>query len=479
MEFVVTNIVTYIRGDADEIKQFLPSLKELLSVYADNYKHSTQYKLGRWDGKICFLKKNNFPTGLLPYILKWFVKNFAIPFELVDERINLPKFQKDFNFELGDYELRDYQKDLILRCNNHICNNSFYFPRGIVKAATNAGKNLVIAGAYNNLIDSKLLFIIHNKLIYNQAIEYFSDIFGEVGQINANIFDIRDFTVAMVNTLANRMEESIYADKINDFNTIIVDECHRAGADMYMNVLSQLDAGVRLFFSGTPLNNSSNVKNITITSCSGELLGEIENEELIKRGVSRKPQVNLHLVKENPTPYDRDYAKEYDAKIVNGIKRLRAILELVKANKDKIILITVQKIEHGENIFIILRKTLEDLPCAFIHGDSTDRDEQLKALKEGKINVLISTMILKEGVNIPNIDLLIMAQGGKSVITVKQLIGRALRAKSGHNLVQIHDFYDCGNYVEKHSKLRIEVYQKEGFDIVTDYPANKNFEYIR
>jgi len=38
--------------------------------------------------------------------------------------------------------------------------------------------------------------------------------------------------------------------------------------------------------------------------------------------------------------------------------------------------------------------------------------------------VLLSSMILKEGVNIPNIESLWMAQGGKSKITVKQLLGR-------------------------------------------------------
>lgn len=479
MEFILTNNLTYINGELEEVKQLLPSLKELLSIYADNYKHSTKYKNKQWDGKVSFLKRNNFPTGLFPYVLKWFKKNFNIPYIITDNRVNLPTFQTNLNFKLGNYELRDYQKDLINRCNNYIDNDSIYFPRGIIKAATNAGKNLVIAGVHKNLIDSKLLFIIHNKVIYEQAVDYFSDIFGEVGQINANNFYIRDFTVSMINTLGNRIEDTLYSDKFDYFNTVIVDECHRAGSSTYSDVLKYLDVGVRLFFSGTPLDNKSDIKNLTITSCSGELLGEIQNEELIKRGVSRKPNVNLHLIKDRKPVNDKVYTDEYDVRIVNSIERLKKILSLISENKDKFILITVDKIEHGTNIFISLRKFYDDIKCAFIHGESSDRDERLKDFKEGAINVLISTMILKEGVNIPNIDLLIMAQAGKSVITVLQLVGRALRAKSGYGSVEIHDFYDCGNYVEKHSNQRISVYKKEGFDIKANYNCNKDFAYLR
>ena len=75
--------------------------------------------------------------------------------------------------------------------------------------------------------------------------------------------------------------------------------------------------------------------------------------------------------------------------------------------------------------------------------------------------VLITTEILKEGVNIPEIEALVIASAGKDH---RQTAGRALR---GGGEVEIHDFYDSFNKrFEKQSKKRIESYKKEGFQII-------------
>jgi superfamily II DNA or RNA helicase len=76
---------------------------------------------------------------------------------------------------------------------------------------------------------------------------------------------------------------------------------------------------------------------------------------------------------------------------------------------------------------------------------------------------------LKKGANIPNIEVIVMAQAGKSVITVKQFLGRGLRTDGKNSELLVYDFYDEGNYVSTHSRQRIRMYRKEGFDVIEDY----------
>lgn len=73
----------------------------------------------------------------------------------------------------------------------------------------------------------------------------------------------------------------------------------------------------------------------------------------------------------------------------------------------------------------------------------------------------------------PNIRAQIAAQGGKSVITVKQLMGRAIRHDGKNWEVFYYDFYDDGKWLSKHSLRRISIYRKEGFEITTSYPHRK------
>ncbi|GAH69667.1 unnamed protein product, partial [marine sediment metagenome] len=104
----------------------------------------------------------------------------------------------------------------------------------------------------------------------------------------------------------------------------------------------------------------------------------------------------------------------------------------------------------------------------FIWGDDKKdhRRNSLDDFKRRKLKVLISSIILKEGVDIPSIDVLIVASGAKSKITTLQSLGRALRRTKRKTKALIIDFTDYNDsYLLKHSKRRLEIYQNEGFKV--------------
>ena len=77
------------------------------------------------------------------------------------------------------------------------------------------------------------------------------------------------------------------------------------------------------------------------------------------------------------------------------------------------------------------------------------------------LKILISTVV-NEGVNIPSMDVIIMAGGGKSNKLTVQRVGRALRKAEGKETAKIIDFYDNDNGILlRHSKARLKTYRKE------------------
>ena len=92
-------------------------------------------------------------------------------------------------------------------------------------------------------------------------------------------------------------------------------------------------------------------------------------------------------------------------------------------------------------------------------------DEILERMKS-EPGVYIATPIFDEGIDVPAIDVVVLAGAGKSHIKLLQRIGRGLRKKEGEdNTLVIHDFIDDTNkYLFKHSKARVAVYKDEKFD---------------
>ena len=81
---------------------------------------------------------------------------------------------------------------------------------------------------------------------------------------------------------------------------------------------------------------------------------------------------------------------------------------------------------------------------------------------------LIATTLADEGLDIPSLDCLILAGGGKSATRAYQRIGRALRPAPDKEEAAILDFFDRAPYLQEHSLERLRLYRHEpAFDVRT------------
>jgi superfamily II DNA or RNA helicase len=88
------------------------------------------------------------------------------------------------------------------------------------------------------------------------------------------------------------------------------------------------------------------------------------------------------------------------------------------------------------------------------------RRELVSRMVAGEYNVLIGT-VLGEGVDIPSVECVINAEGGKDIKAVVQR-QRNLTMSEGKRVALLIDFYDETNhYLEDHSKARLDAYQSE------------------
>lgn len=483
MKLVVGNVETkVVVGGKDNLLPFniLDELRKYLRVKVDGY-HYAMKGGRRWDGWRYFITPTGkFATGFLPKVINYLEELGVEDIEIEDERGDLPKLNEEIDGYIGningeEWEARDYQTEIVSKINNYITyggGKKLYFPRGILDCATNAGKNSMSALILNNLPkDESIIFMVSSTIIFKQALEFFQAVLGreEIGQVGGGKVEFRRFNVCMVKTLLNRAKESANVRKIlKETRVLIVDESDEAGAKEYSKVLTYIGAGMRIFVSGTPLE-AKKVNNMIAVGLSGLVLGRISNKELIQAGHSQNPIVNVLFCDAKNGGFI-SYEEEKRNNLHLNRERAMMVAKLIQKHSDKNIVISYIETAHGYFMHEVAKELNPDVDMAIIHGGSEDRDSALEDFKKGRISVLFTSMILKRGANIPNIEVFIMAQGGKSTITVKQLIGRAVRHDGKSSDVLVYDFYDYNSkHLSKHSRDRLRIYEKEGFDIERHY----------
>ena len=488
MKLIIENIVTKaVVGGSDHLSgvDVMKELKNYLRVRVKGYQYSRQWKSKHWDGYKNFINsKGEFATGFLPMVAS-LINDLGLSVEIEDNRTNIPRLNKEITDVVGvidgvEWKGRDYQVEALKSINNYITvgGQKLYFPRGILDCATNAGKNSIAALLINNLPkDTVIVFMVSSSVIYDQAVEFFQQVIGKekLGQVCSKTTDLQRVNVCMSKTLYNRANNSIQMQKwLQNVDCLIVDESDEAGQEQYSKLLQMIKAPMRVFVSGTPLDGDV-INAMVQIGLSGKVLYKVSNKELIEKGVSQLP--NIKILNTDIKQVENsliDYDGELSLYIHRSRRRMKLIEDIVNKHRGEPILITFIHKEHGIFMYDYLVENCKGLRVAIVHGTTPDRDKVIKAYKNGEIDVLVASMVMKRGANIPVIRVGVLAHAGKSKTTTKQIIGRLIRHDGTNKDVLVYEFWDGpSKYLEQHSKERIKVYQKEGFDVEYTYPNKK------
>ncbi len=373
MEIELRNVSSkLIIGGDDHIKH--PNLRKDIDTYLSVSDSTGAYfaakKKGKKyiSGKYKFMtKENRIPTGFLPLLLS-FLDSYGVDVHITDLRVNVPDFapKEDRVYEFGDYNMKaypyDHQGDMMDKiADNTIHEGLLDFPRGILDAATNAGKNTIAMGLFANTTHARCLFLVHRQLIFDQVVKFFRDEMGlgwQVGTVGGGKPpNFQNLTVCMHKSLdAATQDRGINKIIKTEYNMLIVDECHRAGAKDYAKVIRKIEAGARYFVSGSPFDVKKKLNRFKIIGLSGNVIESISKRELMDKGVSENVTVRMLHVKHPDTitlgagalsVIATSYDEVQRACIYESEERKEVMLQKAKEHEQDSILVAFWSIDHG------------------------------------------------------------------------------------------------------------------------------------
>ncbi len=425
--------------------------------------------------KYLFSKRTySFPTGLIRLVEEVLTAQ-KVPYTIIDAR-EKPQAQGSPLPLFGD-PLRDYQE--------HSLNEAIQCQRGILKIATGGGKTNIIA-ALTAKLNVPTLILIHKKDVFYQIIERLEQIIQQpIGRVGDGHCEVEKFTVGMIQTISRLYEpkrrkkkadvseadEEILVTKadqirhlVENSECVITDECHHVPSDSFWDVHRRAKKAYYKFgFSASPWREDG--AELLIEAAHARKLVDISASTLITGGFLVPPKVYLYEFRhEKKSRDDSSYPEIYDEEIMNNEVRNQAIADIaLKAAKaGKTTLIAITKVDHGRLLEAILQQIEPN--TLFVSGESdTDlRKQVLKDLNDRTRKIVICTTIFGEGVDVPNLDVLINAKAGASSVDAFQLIGRVLRKTKTKTKAYLVDMFDRNcKYVGSHANSRLKIYKTE------------------
>jgi superfamily II DNA or RNA helicase len=462
VKFVGLDVKTR-RAISDAVKYFLP--------YAY---HMPAYKLGRWDGCVRYCDVGgrtymNLLDKLLPIVQQHGydieVQDNRNPWQLNFQEIEQTRYEnvawpKGHPAEGEPIILRDYQVNVI--------NNFLRNPQSLQEVATGAGKTLITA-ALSDCCEpfGRTIVIVPNKDLVVQTERDYKNLGLDVGVLfgDRKEYD-KTHTICTWQSLSimEKKSKKYEADfPIDDFLDgvvcIMVDEVHKAKADVLRNLLSGpfRNVPVRWGLTGTiPKDEHEAVGCV----CSlGPVIGNLSSKELQDRGVLANLDINILQLQDGVLGFN-NYAQELKWLVTDKdrVKEISDIVMRLSGNGNTLVLI--DRLATGE----LLADMHPD--WVFISGEMkvADRQKEYREVSEMDNKVIVATYgVAAVGINIPRIFNLVLLEPGKSFVRVIQSIGRGIRKAEDKDYLNVIDITSNLKYSKRHLTKRKAFYKEQGF----------------
>jgi len=442
-------------------------------TYSTNGKEIYQISMKNGDEGLI----NDFPT---PEEL-W-NKTFSDP--SIDEAVQ-NEWKEKFSSILneGDYGKRYYQEIAINSVLNAVAEEK---NRILLTMATGTGKTAVAFQITWKLFQTRwtlkrdglrrprILFLADRNILADQAFNAFSG-FTEDSLVRISPLDIRRrggvptsgsvFFTIFQTFMSGQNGTPYFGDYPQDFfDFIIIDECHRGGANDESNwraILEYFSPAVQLGLTATPKREA----NIDTYRYFGEPVYIYSLKEGVNDGF-----LTPFKVKRIQTTID-DYIYTSDDQIIEGeveegkiyeetdfnkiiiikereAKRVRIILDEINQNEKTIIFCATQ--EHALAVRDLINQMKESRDpnyCVRVTANDGARGDQF--LREFQDNektiptILTTSQKLSTGVDARNVRNIVLMRPVNSMIEFKQIIGRGTRLFDGKEYFTIYDFVDA------------------------------------
>lgn len=379
------------------------------------------------------------------YAVEDFIEDYEVRYKLIKEQKK--NAAKEQMVDLQAYKLQPNKMQArfvsnfrkLLESNEH---------RGLLVSSCGSGKTYASAFALRETKQKKVLFLVHREQIAKQALKSYKRVFGSnrtYGLLSGTEKNFaQDYIFSTMQTMAKA--EIMQKFSPDHFDTIVVDEVHRAGANSYQKIMSYFKPNFYLGMTASP----ERMDGFDIFALFDH---NIAYEIRLQQALEQNLLCPFHYYGITDLIIDGETINEKeDFNQLTCSARVDHILKQANYygyNGDRVKgLIFVSRKDEGKELSRLFNE--RGLRTLFLSGDDSQekRESAIERLEqddyEGGLDYIFSVDIMNEGIDAPRVNQVIMLRPTQSPVIFVQQLGRGLRKADNKEYVVILDF--IGNY---------------------------------
>lgn len=352
---------------------------------------------------------------------------------------------------------------------------------GLIDCSMGYGKTFIIKQLAKLYDEAKIVITVPRRDVARDIYNSLKDDLPDVGIVGGGRNKPKRITVAVSKSLHKCSKDS---------NLLIVDECHGLCTDAYIKELNKFYRAKFFGFTATTKGRGDKADGF-LEAVFGPVLAKIDYPACVELGCV--VPINVRMFRINTGPAIDDIQSKVLVDKVGLWTNASRNLHIAKVTRmletelgaDAQILVMVDRVEHayllGQQLpdYTIVTGTVSDeklirfqrrgviKPTQEICTDKC-RERYRQEFAEAKLKHCICTKIWREGVDFPDLQALIRADGTAGTIDANQVSGRLSRL--GHDGNKPHgllvDFIDAfSKKLMFRSRARIRIYTNNGWGI--------------
>lgn len=392
-----------------------------------------------------------------------YLQGQGIPLQLWDVSTLIAHAERLGDGVPNKYAPREYQEKAIKGIVNSFVQSKM---KAMAVMATGLGKTFVAAEAVRRISTihpkSRILVLAHtNPLVYQLERSFWpfmtknqtSFVWNGYEEPTEYQLNHADFIFACINTVSDYIART---DMFPAFDIIVVDECHHAGSSMYQNVFRFTNAGEHngpflLGLTATPWRPDE----VDLSNFFGETVVCIDMVEGLKKGflsnvdyrmytdnINWDALANLNGQSFTPRQINKTlFIEQWDDSVVYELQKTWHEISNPRA------IVFCGTIDHA-NIMCSKLNAMGFCNAAAIYSNSGagytmtqfEKNRILTDFADGVINVVCTVDIFNEGIDVPDVNILVFQRVTHSRRIFIQQLGRGLRISEGKEKVIVLDF---------------------------------------